>query len=166
MESNISMEIPGCMKQHLMLFTPNCSVTCREYLCDCVSCLQLKFDECFKEQDAADVGFPEDFEWFQDDECNEDIDENQQIFDFINVPLFVPLFTGNPAEPLYFVKVTEKRTEIKDMKDPYGHFIHTDELFFKGNYLKFTRSRSLNNKKFQILRTCGLFPPTTHIILT
>ena len=53
-------------------------------------------------------------------------------------------------------KVIEKETAIKDMKDLYGHFIHTSEWFFKGNYLKLTRSRSLNNKKFQILPTCVL----------
>ena len=28
-----------------------------------------------------------------------------------------------------------------------GHFIHTGELFLKGNYLKLTRSQSLSNKK-------------------
>ena len=44
MESNISMEIPGCMKQDLMLFTPYCSLKCQEYLCDYVSCLQFKFN--------------------------------------------------------------------------------------------------------------------------
>ena len=64
---------------------------------------------------------------------------------------------SNRAEPLHFVKVAEKGTTIKDMKDPYGHFIHTGELFFKGNYLKLRSSRSLNNKKFQILPTCVLF---------
>ena len=90
---------------------------CREYLCDCVSCLQFKLDGCFKEQVAADVDFPEDWEGFEDDECDKDIDQNQQIFDFVDVPSFVSLLTGNPAEPLYFVKVTEKGIAIKDMKD-------------------------------------------------
>ena len=46
---------------------PNCSVTCQEYLYDCVSCLQFKFDECSKEQDAADIDFPKDLEGFEDD---------------------------------------------------------------------------------------------------
>ena len=98
MESNISMEIPGCMEQHLILFTPNCSVMCREYLSDSVSCLQFKFDECLKEQDAGDVDFPEDLERFEDDECEKDIDQNQQIFGFVDVQSLLTLFTGNPAE--------------------------------------------------------------------
>ena len=72
-------------------------------MCDCVWCFQFKFDECFKEQDAAEVDFPEDLEGFEDDECNKDIDQNQQIFGFVDVPSFLSLFTGNPAEPLYFV---------------------------------------------------------------
>ena len=75
-------------------------------------------------------------------------------------------FTGNPAEPLYFVKVTDKGIAIKDMKDPYGHFIHSGEFFFKGNSLKLTRSRSLNNRKFKILPTYVLLPLTTYMILT
>ena len=40
---------------------------------------------------------------------------------------YLSLFTGNAAESLYFVKVTEKGTAIKDMKDPYSHFIHTSD---------------------------------------
>ena len=97
-----------------MLFTPNCSVKCREYVCDCEYIL------C-------------------DDEGDEDIDQNQQIFDFVDVALCMSLFTGNPAKPLCFVKVTEKRTAIKDIKDTCSHFIHTSELFFEENYLKLPR---------------------------
>lgn len=44
LESTISIEIPGCMKQHLIVFIPNYIATCREYLSACVACLQLKFD--------------------------------------------------------------------------------------------------------------------------
>ena len=43
-------------------------------------------------------------------------------------------------------------------EDLYDHLFHTGELFFKVNYLKLTKSRCLNNKKFRILRTCILFP--------
>ena len=70
------------------------------------------------------------------------------------------------AQPLYFDRVTEKGTAIKDMKDPYGHFIHNGELFFKGNYLKLTRWRSLRNKKIHILPTCVLLTLTKYMILT
>ena len=76
--------------------------------------IQFKFNKCSKEQEAADVDFLEDLEEFEDDE---DINQNQQMFDFVDVPSFVSLFTGNQAEPLYFVKVTETGIAIKDMKD-------------------------------------------------
>ena len=36
---------------------------------------------------------------------------------FVDVPSFVSIFSGNPAEPFYFVKVTEKRIAIKEMKE-------------------------------------------------
>ena len=85
MESNILIEIPGCMKQYLVLFTPNCNVTC-------VSSLKFQLDECFKEQGAADVDFPEDLEGFENDECDEDIDQNQQIFDSLSMYLHLCLF--------------------------------------------------------------------------
>ena len=111
-----------------------------ENLCDCLSCLQFKFDKCFKEKDAGDVCCPEDLEGFEDDECDKDVDQNQKIFDFVDVPSFVSLFPDNTAEPPYFLRVTEKGTAFKDMKDLYGHVIYTSELFFKRNCLKFTRS--------------------------
>ena len=38
-------------------------------------------------------------------------------------------------------------------------FFYAGELYFKGNYLKPTRSRNISHKKFQILRTSTLFPP-------
>ena len=62
------------------------SVTRQSYLFDWASCLQFKFGECFKEQDAADFDFPEDLEGFEDDEYDKDINQNQQIFDFVDVP--------------------------------------------------------------------------------
>ena len=52
-------------------------------------CLQFKLDECFKEQDTDDIDFPEDLEGFDSDEGDKDIDQNQQIFDVVNVPSFV-----------------------------------------------------------------------------
>ena len=63
-----------------------CSVTRQSYLFDWASCLEFKFGECFKEQDAADIDFPVDLEGFEDDEYDKNIDQNQQIFDFVDVP--------------------------------------------------------------------------------
>ena len=137
------------MKQHLIVFTPNSnSGRGKNYLCDCVSCLQFKFDECNKEEEDP-----------PSDEQDEDVDKNQQMFDFVDVPSFVSLFTGHPVEPLYFAKVVEKGAAVEDMKDVYDHAIHTDELYFQGNFLKLTMSRALNYKKFHLLATNVLIPP-------
>ena len=105
-------------------------------------------------------------EEFEGEECDEGIVQNQQIFDFVDVPSFVSLFTCNPAELLYFVKGNEKGTAIKDMRDPYNHFIHTSELFFKGNHLKLKRWRSSNNKKIPNPFDLCIIPPLkTYMIL-
>ena len=45
------------------------------------------------------------------------------------------------------------------IKDPLAIFCYAGELYFRGNYLKPTRSRNLSHKKFQILRASILFPP-------
>ena len=59
------IEIPGCMKQHLILFNPKKERFCKEYLCDCASCLQFQFDDCInktvlsEEDPEADAGIEE-----------------------------------------------------------------------------------------------------------
>ena len=35
------IEIPGCMKQHLIVFKSKQTIFRKEYLCDCASCLQF-----------------------------------------------------------------------------------------------------------------------------
>ena len=42
-ENNKSMIIKDCMKQHLMVFTKNEPVLCKEYLCSCSSYLEFNF---------------------------------------------------------------------------------------------------------------------------
>ena len=49
------MEIKSCMKQNLIVFKPKKNVFCKEYLSDCVSCLQFDFGKCSNEN-AVDNG--------------------------------------------------------------------------------------------------------------
>ena len=42
------------------------------------------------------------------EEFDEEIDQTEQIFDFMTVPLFISLFSGSTIEPLYFVQITRK----------------------------------------------------------
>ena len=134
------MEITGCMKQHLMIFFPNsqitalrveniCVIACHAYNSNSMNVsrskmhLTLIFLKIWKSLSMRNA-------------TNTSIKINN-FFASAMYHHFVSLFTGNPAEPLFFVKVTEMRTK---------------------NYLKLTRSRSLNNKKFQILPACVLLP--------
>ena len=45
------------------------------------------------------------------------------------------------------------------MYDPYNHFIGKGEWYFKGRYLKQTRSRKLNFKQFEVLHTDIIISP-------
>ena len=51
-----------------------------------------------------------------------------------------------------------KGAAIKDMKDPYGHFNLTSELFFKRKYLKL-KITNFKQQKFEIFPFCVLSPP-------
>ena len=39
---------------------------------------------------------------------DEEADQSEQIFDFVTVPSFISLISGNSVEPLYFVKLVSK----------------------------------------------------------
>ena len=98
-------------------------------------------------------------DYFGGDEEVDAIEKTKRLFDFLDVPSFASLFSGNQNEPLYFVKVTEKGTAQKDLTDPYGHFIGNGKRFFKGFYFKLSRSKHISKKKFQLLPTPIVFAP-------
>lgn len=149
------IEIPGCMKQHLMIYKPNEPIFCKEYLCDCTSCLQFDFEKCLSETvDDVDDNVELDFE---EEDC--EVDQTDQLFDFITVPSFITLYTGSTIEPLYFVQLTGKGISEKDLSDPYGHFIAKGDKYFEGLYLKLCRSRNANVKRFSTLPTKIVISP-------
>ena len=90
----------------MMVFAPNTDVKIKEYLCDCMACLQLKFVECSQASDETDQ---EQTKKYDDEECDDDVYQNHQIYDFVEIPSFVSLFSGNVNEPLYFVKLKGSR---------------------------------------------------------
>ena len=147
----------------MIVFIPYGEIIYKEYLCDCTSCLQLKFSDCFYIQVSPDCDTSTvnelESEYGQSNGGDEIIDRNQQVFGFVEVPSYVSLITGNIVEPLYSVKITEKGIAEKDMYDPYNHFIGKGEWYFKGQYLKQTRSRKLNFKRFEVLHTDIMISP-------
>ena len=97
------VEITGCMKNHLIILKPKKDVFCKEYLCDCTSCLQFNFGDC-SNKNAVDNGEDDvDFEEFDGE-----IDQAEQIFDFIIAPLFVSLFSGSTINRSILSKLQKK----------------------------------------------------------
>ena len=157
-EDGESIEIKGCMKQHLFVYKPNSTeVMCSEYLCDCFECLQLNFDNCCSSYQLDDIENTNTEEEFDDQTEIENYREH--IFEFVDAPSYMTPFSGRSMEPLYFVVVTEKRVADKLLKDCYDHVINIGEMFFKGNYLKLVRSCNPSTKQFQVIQRKVLLPP-------
>ena len=61
----------------------------------------------FIEQNATDEPLTGDSEGgFEDEKCDGGKDQNRQMFYFVDTLPSASLFVGNPAEPLYSVKVS------------------------------------------------------------
>ena len=84
---------------------------------------------------------------------------DEQIFDFVDIPSFVTLFTGANVEPLYFLKITEKGISDGTLTDTWGHAVLPGLRYFKGNYLKPVRSRNISFEKFDILPMSVIIKP-------
>ena len=101
--------IKGCTRMHLFDYRPNNkTVFCREFLCDCVRCLDFDFDQCLKENDNVQIIQDEeevDESYFLD---YENIDEGMKIYEFVEIPSYVALIAYNKIEPIYIIQVTEK----------------------------------------------------------
>ena len=74
----------------------------------------------------------------------------QHIFEFVDVPSHVTLFSRRSMEPLYFVVVTKKGVADRLLKDWYDHAINIGEMLLRGNYLKLVSSASYFSKFFQV----------------
>ena len=116
----------------------NAGVMCQEY-CDCVVCLHLKFDILLSRMQKVSFNKGDSEGGFEDEECDGGIDQNQQMFYFVDTLPSASLFAGNPVEPLYSLKVT--------------YSVLCWWIILKNNYLELIRSQNLNHKKFKILPT-------------
>ena len=85
------LPITGCMKQHLFDYKPgDTKILCREFLCDCLQCLQLEFDKCVKISKNNTVAPVDCYE----KECELNIDDEDQylkVFEFVTIQSFVAL---------------------------------------------------------------------------
>ena len=102
MQRGEGFEIKGCMKKHLFVFKPNCTeVLVREYLCDCEQCLDVNFEECFKEehQHQSDLNDLDD----DDNDCHldEDVPGSQSLlYEFVETPSTVGVLSSSISDPL------------------------------------------------------------------
>ena len=120
----------------------------KEYICECDSCRRFDFEEC--ENDSKEEHSEVEIDYYFADE---ELDSNQeeQIFNFIEIPSFVTLFTGVSSEHLYFVKVVSKGIADERLSDSWGHLILPKSRYFTGHYLKLARSRNILTKKFDLI---------------
>ena len=151
------LEIEDCNKQHMMVYQKGKAAVMKEYLCDCDPCRQFDFDNGEKDGEEELVDLEEVDECFLDEGLQ--IDQEEQIFDFVEIPSFVTVFIGVSAEPLYFLKIVEKGISNDTLSDNWRHAILPGLRYFTGYYLKPVRSRSMQFKKFELLPLNVLITP-------
>ena len=105
-ENNESMILKGSIKQHLMVFTKNEPVLCKEYLCSCSLCLKFNFKECSGDE-APRYSELSCLDYYGDDE-EDVVDKTEQILDFIEVPSFVSFFSGSQKSHCTLDKLQKK----------------------------------------------------------
>ena len=151
-------DIKNCMRKHMMVFGTGKNVILKEYLCECDPCRRW-MSKCANKDSEGDLKGPskDNEEYLEDEEFEGNRDE--QIFDFVEIPSFVTLFTGVNTDPLYFLKITEKGISDGTLTDAWGHVVLPGLQYFKGNYLKPVRSRNLSFKKFDILPLSVIITP-------
>ena len=132
-----------------MVYQKGKAVVMKEYLCDCDPCCQFDFDKCEKDGEEELLDLEEFDRCFLDED--QPIDREEQIFDFVQIPSFVTVFTGVSAEPLYFLKLVEKGISDDTLSDNWRHVILPVLRYFTGYYLKPVRSTSMQFKKFELL---------------
>ena len=120
-------------------------------LCDCDSCLDFYFEDCFRKEVPLEESMLDKSETSNvtTDNCyldDSNEDRGQHVFEFVSIPPFVAVVSYNSCEPVYIIKVTEKDLAKEELKDRFGHVIYPGELYLKGSYLKLTRSKNIARK--------------------
>ena len=125
---------------------------CKEFLCDCLQCLQLDFDKCMKLSAEENPVAPVDL-IHHEDEGNFDVDEEDEshkVFEFVAVPPFAALISEDFNGPVYILIVEEKGRAEKE-EDDFEQCIPAGDLYIRGKYLKKETSRSTRVHKCSML---------------
>ena len=82
---------------------------------------------------------------------DEDNDWQSRIYEFVSMPSYVSLLSSNSSDAVTFMIVEKKGQATEKLQDRYGHVILPGELCLEGRYLRKSRSRHPNKKKFKVL---------------
>ena len=83
--------------------------------CNCNHCIHVKFECCEESKNEVSSEVITDDDLFADED--EELNKEEQIFDFVEVPSYETLFTGFNTEPLYFLKFKGKRVSDVTITD-------------------------------------------------
>ena len=149
---NKARKIDGCMVKHLFDYKPGESgIDATEFLCDCDSCLNFCFEDCFRKETPLEESMLNESETSNvtTDDCyldDSNEDRGQHVFEFVSIPSFVAVVSYNSCEPVYIIKVTEKGLAKDELKDCFGLVIYPREP-----YLKLTKSKKIVQKNFTLV---------------
>ena len=129
---------------HLFVYEPGKEKPIvKEYLCSCDMCLDMKFEGCINNLEAANINV-ETEELHDDIEVTEDEhidDPKAYLFDFIETPSYVTVLSASSAhESFYLCKIVKKAIAADDMEDRYGHKVFKD-LKIKEEKVRIKESR-------------------------
>ena len=153
------IKLPSCMKQYLIIFRPKEKIFCKDYFCYCNSCLQFNFKNCTNEDAVHYDDKDEENDLNCEEEIDEEIDQFQQVFEFITAPPFVSLCSGTTVEPLYFVQITGKDVAEDAFLILMVTLLPRAKSTYKGLYLKLVPSRNSKIKPFSTLSTRIIIGP-------
>ena len=96
LENRIAKQLVGCKSMHLLVFKRILAeVVSREYLCDCPLYFNLDFDQ----YDQIDTDLVINISDQDDRSLDNEEDEEQKLFEFVDVPFFGSLRTTNRFSP-------------------------------------------------------------------
>ena len=157
-------KIDGCLNLHLFVYKPfETEVYRKEYLCDCLNCIVLKFEECMEVVNGEDTEAVE--ETIEDmdvdlEECGLDEQlKSDNVFEFIEPDTYISMASDDYREPLYFAKVIEKNVAKDEIHDRFGHTIFPEERYIKAKYLRSIRSKKQNYKQYSIMENYVFIKP-------
>lgn len=118
--------INSCTVKNMLHFQPNCNdAVAIECFCHCDIFLALSFDNCGNKEGTNEHSILEDIKSGEKDSKRDSDSETVNrncVLNFVDVPSFVAILSGNLNKQLYFVKVGDKIISESEIKVWPCHF--------------------------------------------